>query len=277
MWEWLLKLNPGRQARGHRAGTLILSFGDGSGTGTGGTVIYPDGVDLEMWIGVWSPRVFHFSSNWKEARTCMTTLERVKASVDKFDFSGITFFYFTDNSTTYYTVTSGSSRSHGIHQLVRQIKQLEIELGIILEVIHAPGTTIIVQGTDGLSCGVWMSPLQQRPGQWDVLGATLAPVLFTPDVGAWALNKAGLPPNTMWSHRAWNRPMDLEYTIHMLTIWTPPPEIAYQIIYQFLQIFVQSPLDTATIMLIPHVMPRRLSRLSLYTPVRRYCVFIYRH
>jgi hypothetical protein len=54
----------------------------------------------------------------------------------------------------------------------------------------------------------------------------------------------------MWSHRAWNRHMDPEYTLHMLTIW-PPPETAYQIIYQFLQIFVQSPLDTAAVRVEP--------------------------
>ncbi len=37
-WLWLLDLNPGGAAQGHRSGVLVLSMGDGSGTGTGGTV-----------------------------------------------------------------------------------------------------------------------------------------------------------------------------------------------------------------------------------------------
>jgi hypothetical protein len=266
LWKWLLQLNPGRHARGTAAGTLIPSFGDGSGTGTGGTVCYPNGTDLEMWMGVWTPQVFHFTSNWKEARTLLATLERARARVEEmlstYEFRGSTFFYFTDNSTTYYTVSSGSSKSPGIHLLVKRIKQLEIELGIHLEVVHVPGTTLIVQGTDGLSRGVWLSALQKRPDQSSILSAIFAPIPFSPDVGAWALNQVGLPPSTLWSHRAWNRPLDPEFVRHMLTIWTPPPEIAYQLLYQLLQCYVQSPLDTAAIIIIPRILKHRWSRLS---------------
>jgi hypothetical protein len=48
-WLWLLELNPGRAARGHQSGVLVPTLGDGSGTGTGGTVLYDD-VDFEMWM-----------------------------------------------------------------------------------------------------------------------------------------------------------------------------------------------------------------------------------
>ncbi len=74
-WLWLLNLNPGRAARGHRSGVLVPSMGDGSGTGTGGTVLYDD-VDFEMWMGTWSPRLYRFSAVWKEMRTLLATLER---------------------------------------------------------------------------------------------------------------------------------------------------------------------------------------------------------
>jgi hypothetical protein len=130
------------------SGTLIPSFGDGSGTGTGGTIRYHDDADFEMWMGVWSPRVYRFSSNWKEACTLYATLQRARDQ-HQHDLRGVTFFYFTDNMTTYYTVSSGSSTSPGIHSLVDDIKKLEIELEIVLEVIHVPGTTIITEGTDG--------------------------------------------------------------------------------------------------------------------------------
>jgi hypothetical protein len=67
-WLWLLDLNPGRAARGHRSGVLVLSMGDGSGTGTGGTVLFDD-VDFEMWMGPWSPRLYRFLAVWNEMRT----------------------------------------------------------------------------------------------------------------------------------------------------------------------------------------------------------------
>jgi hypothetical protein len=62
LWKWLLQHNEGRSARAAKSGTLIPSLGDGSGTGTGGAVRYADDTNFEMWMGVWSPRVYHFSS-----------------------------------------------------------------------------------------------------------------------------------------------------------------------------------------------------------------------
>jgi hypothetical protein len=51
MWEWLLQRNDGRKARGERSGTLVPSFGDGSGTGTSGTLQYDEDQPFEMWLG----------------------------------------------------------------------------------------------------------------------------------------------------------------------------------------------------------------------------------
>jgi hypothetical protein len=58
--------DPKGRCRLAKAGTLAPTWGDGSGTGTGGTVIYPDNAVLEMWMGDWTPSVFFFSSNWKK-------------------------------------------------------------------------------------------------------------------------------------------------------------------------------------------------------------------
>ena len=48
--------------------------------------------------------------------------------------------------------------------LVVKIEELELELGCHLEVVHVPGTYLIMQGTDGLSRGVWLSPQRQFLG-----------------------------------------------------------------------------------------------------------------
>jgi hypothetical protein len=167
------------------------------------TIRYHDNADFEMWMGVWSPRVYCFSSNWKKAQTLYATMQRARDQLQH-DLRSVTFFYFTDNMTTYYTVMSCSSTLPGIHSLVEAIKKLEIELELVLELIHVPGTTIITEGTDGLSRGIWSTPLHQRPERHLlVLAEIFAPVPFAPDVGAWAVMEAGFLPGTSWEHRSW--------------------------------------------------------------------------
>jgi hypothetical protein len=116
-WTHLLSTETGQFARSDRSGTLVPSFGDGSGTGTGGTVVYEEGKPMEMWMGAWSPRVYHFPSNWKELRTLMATIERAQQA--QTDIRGVTFFYFSDNSTMYFVMASGASTSPGLHDMVR--------------------------------------------------------------------------------------------------------------------------------------------------------------
>jgi hypothetical protein len=87
-----------------------------------------------MWMGVWSPKVYHFSSNWKELQTLKATLERARRQHPE-DITGVTLFYFTDNIVTYYILTSGSCMSPALYAMVEEIKSLEIELDVILEMI----------------------------------------------------------------------------------------------------------------------------------------------
>jgi hypothetical protein len=50
-----------------------------------------------------------------------------------------------------------------LHKLVLRIKKLQLDLQCHLEVVHVPGTTMIAEGADGLSRGVWMTHLQSCP------------------------------------------------------------------------------------------------------------------
>ena len=61
-WKTLLRQDVGRPARSARSATLVPTFGDGSGTGTGGTFIVPD-QPLTTWMGQWTPVIYSFSSN----------------------------------------------------------------------------------------------------------------------------------------------------------------------------------------------------------------------
>jgi hypothetical protein len=245
---------------GGRSGTLVPSFGDGSGTGTGGTVQYHEGEPFEMWLGTWHPRAFHFSANWKEMRTLQATLERARDTQQ--DVRGVTFFYFTDSSTVYYAISKGASTSPGLHNMVERIKKLEIELGCHLEVVHVPGTTLIMERTDGLSRGIWISALHPRPLQDRLLTEIFAPVPFSPDLQQWVLGKAGFAPHQRCEQRRWDLPWEAETTMNCLTVWYPPPEIGAQLLYFLLQCHVQRPLTTAALIVLPPIIQKKWSRPS---------------
>ena len=103
------------------AKSLVPTWGDGLGTGTGFTKEVP-GLPMSMKLGQWAPHVFKFSSNWKELSTLLlmlTSLTTTEAQLVK----ETTLFYFTDNSTAYWIVQAGSSPSPGLHKLVEQINQ----------------------------------------------------------------------------------------------------------------------------------------------------------
>ena len=61
-WRKCLLIGKGRMVRPSKAGTLVPMFGDGSGTGTGGTISCPDQPRL-MWSATWELRTWAFTSN----------------------------------------------------------------------------------------------------------------------------------------------------------------------------------------------------------------------
>jgi hypothetical protein len=68
-WHEFLQLDPGNPSRSGSAGHLTVDWGDGSGTGTGGTSeTFKDSelLPMETWMGAWATHVHHFSSNWRE-------------------------------------------------------------------------------------------------------------------------------------------------------------------------------------------------------------------
>jgi hypothetical protein len=232
-----LQANHGHASRADNASILVPSFGDGSGTGTGGTVQYCLDEPLQMWKAVWTTDARIHSSNWKEAETLRLTLSRAKDS-GRTEVRGCTFFYFTDNIVTYYAVSKGASRIPSLHALVTACKELKASLGCCLEPIHVPGTTIIIQTTDGLSRGIWGSALHNRVSQQAILAGLFAPLPMCPTIGDWAGGQAGFPPDFPWFHRRWESNWSFNTTVCCPTVWAPPPEIASQLIHFLLLCYV---------------------------------------
>jgi hypothetical protein len=262
-WTDFLAINPGANGVSGQSGTLVSTWGDGSGTGAGGTleIHQPDEpvAPMRIWMGTWAPEIHHFSSNWRELRTLYQTLWRERGGKRLYR---TTVFYFTDNLVSYYIMHSGSSPSTELHKLVLQIKRLELELDCRLEVIHVPGTLMIHQGTDGLSRGLWMSPERTRTTSLLESSNALSAVPFVWPLASWAEKRLNLPPNSIRHQFGSLDPWSFDLMRDRWTIWTPTPEIARQAISTFLDLWVEVPLTMAAIFLVPRVLQRSWSHVS---------------
>jgi hypothetical protein len=273
-WRTYLQHEGGRFARSVHS-TLIPMWGDGSGSGTGGTFELPGG-PLRMWKGKRTPAVFHFSSNWKELSTLKLSLLQIRDE-DITAVHGTTVFYFTDNSTTYWISSSGSSASPALQELIEEKRLLELELTCTLQVIHVPGLLMIDQGTDGLSRGIWMSALQGLQDSQELTQAVFDPLCFDPLLVDSYVSRFCLATQYTYCH--WDSVWDARDYFHKLTVWFPPPEIAHQVITFMLESWSECPLTTSSLFFVPRTVPafwwglsRHLAELpSLYphlTPLR---------
>jgi hypothetical protein len=262
-WARFLETGDGRYARPQRAATLVPTFGDGSGTGTGGTYILPDGEPLRMWLGKWHPYVYQFSSNWKELATLKQTLIRIKRDRGRKTVQGTVVFYFTDNSGVYWIAAAGSSRAAHLHRLIVEIRLLEIELDCFLQVIHVPGLVLIEQGTDGLSRGIWMSALHSLRDEARLLQAIFDPVTFDPSL-VWEALPSTTHRSHPWTHKSWNGPWTPTECLNRLTVWCPPPEMARQLLSFLLNTWVERPYTTSALLFIPRTAIGMWHGLSRY-------------
>eukprot|EP00978_Attheya_sp_CCMP212_P017991 scaffold48695_cov53-Attheya_sp.AAC.1 len=113
-WRDLLRNTNSYTSQPTVIGTLVSSWGDGSGTRTGGTrqahTTAGEHSLLELWMEVWSAAVHHHSSNWKELRTLLESLRRERQNPA---FRGSLMIYFTDNLVSYELLSKASSASPG--------------------------------------------------------------------------------------------------------------------------------------------------------------------
>jgi hypothetical protein len=130
--------------------------------------------------------------------------------------------------------------SPGLHSLIHEIKMLELQLNYhVVVCIHVPGTTIILQGADGLSRGVWISLLHVRDSSRFILASLFVPLHASQDAALWMSKRYGtpLPSKCFTAHSHWSA-LDVFDT---LTLWLPAPEIASQMISFVLNAWVERP------------------------------------
>jgi hypothetical protein len=264
-WEAALKLDMEVQAHSPQQGSLGISYGDGSGSGTGGTVqvLGQDGAcpSMEAWMGTWRSHVHSFTSNWRELRTLVHTLEREVGGNGRL--RGSTLFYFTDNLVTYYIVTGGSSTSPELQKLLRRLKYLELSLGIRLEVVHIPGKHMIEQRTDGLSRGLRLAGGGFKRAPRAETQRIFEGVRMTMESVTWAQHQ--VRPYLRHRHcifmdstTAWT----FQQVTGRATLWFPAPEWAHQLMDALVTAWTEQPWHTEAFFLIPRVFQRDWGRAS---------------
>ena len=274
-WRLSLTRNVKNYSRTAHMQNLCINWGDGSGTGTGGTSEFADtkGTEVEAFMGVWKAHVHNFDSNWRELRTLLYALEFVISKHPE-KLENVTLFYFTDNLVTYYVVHNGCSTSGRLHELIRRIKRLEVAYHFRLEPVHVPGTLMIQQGADGLSRGIGLSSDRMQRSTILESSAALQPVPFSLGLMEWILDLLNWDRSTRWFHHSDSSSWDASTILHTLSVWTPSPECARQAIDFFLTTWVESPLDSAGIFIIPrvlqkdwHYMSRHIQEFGVFDPV----------
>jgi hypothetical protein len=123
-------------------------------------------------------------------------------------------------------MSSGSSVSFGLHELLEEIRLIEIELECSLPVVHVPGIARIGQGTGGLSRGVWASVLHNLAHQGSLSRRIYAPLSLDCQLVNQSADVYGLPHQ--WRYQDWPGPGIVEDLFNTRSAWFPPPELARQ-------------------------------------------------
>ena len=88
---------------------------------------------------------------------------------------------------TYNILRKRRSKFTRLHTLIMEITSLEISLDYCILCIYVPGDVMITEGTDGLSRGVELTPLNLPPT--DLYKQLFAPAPSCADFHLWALSK----------------------------------------------------------------------------------------
>ena len=178
---------------------------------------------------------------------------------------GSMFIICTDNMVSYYILQSGSSRNSSLHELVIRIQLQLIHLQIDLIIIWIPGSLMILEGSDGLSRGLWITPCKNG-----ILSSAYIPKHFRAaphgkDIFDWIVHISGCPDTPRWVNHM--RPLHHKIIIGTCTFFTPPPHVARQVINAALSYWVEAPQRTSIFFLIPGILQHEWGRVNKYINV----------
>ena len=169
-----------RLVRGASIYEVLYIFGDASGLGFGSNWLSFDG--LRYRFGVWGDGGEDSSSNYREMRNLVETLERVGLSGD---LQGKEIFVFTDNATAESIAHKGSSTSPLLYDLVVRLYKLAMKFNCLVRIFHVAGSRMIAQGADGLSRGDLLAGSLNGKDPMSFIPTHLSAIQRSPSLKSW--------------------------------------------------------------------------------------------
>jgi hypothetical protein len=113
---------------------------------------------------------------------------------------------------------------------------------------------MIDQGTDGLSRGVWVTPMNQQPwtGPGTFTSAVFAPLTPDADLVEYIKHEFSIPGP--WRYQPWDVVWDGRDLFGELSVWFPPPELARQCLSFHLETWVEQPYITSGLFFVPRTL-----------------------
>ena len=253
-----------RLVRGYAIHEALYIFGDASGLGFGSSWV--SGNEIKYRFGVWGLESTDTSSNYRELRNLVETLER--SGIDG-ELKGKEIFLFTDNSTAESIAAKGSSTSPLLFELVTRLYKLSMKFLCSVNIIHVAGTRMISQGTDGLSRGDLLEGVLNGQRMLSFIPLHLSALDREPSLINWISQWAGTgrkeeievlsPEDWFWrghdldGHRENCDGRIIPSYKKGIFVWAPPPAAARQALEELRQARHKRQLSTH-IFLVPHLM-----------------------
>ena len=253
-----------RLVRGSAIFEALYIFGDASGLGFGSSWI--SGKDIKYRFGVWGLESKETTSNYRELRNLVETLER--SGLDG-ELKGKEIFVFTDNSTAESIAAKGSSTSPLLFELVTRLYKLSMKFLCSVNIVHVAGTRMIAQGTDGLSRGDLLEGVLKGQRMLSFIPLHLSALEREPSLKDWITMWAGSgrkekieflnPEDWFWrGHDIIGYRKNCDDRIipsykKGIYVWSPPPAAARQALEELRQARHKRQLSTH-IFLVPHLM-----------------------
>ena len=171
-------------------GSAILEalyiFGDASGLGFGSSWLSDK--EVKYCFGVWGLDSDKTTSNYRELRNLVETLERSGVNGE---LRGNEIFVFTDNPTAESIAAKGSSSSPLLFELVTRFYKLSMKFLCSINIILVSGTRMIAQGTDGLSRGDLLEGVLNGEKMMSFIPLHISALEREPALRDWILTWAG--------------------------------------------------------------------------------------
>jgi len=190
---------PIRYLRPRRARIALYGFVDASGSGFGGSYTAQDGRLLYR-HGIWGRDADHVSSNYKELRNLVDTVEEGTQSGELHHSE---LFIFTDNSTAEGAYYKGNTNSKLLFDLVLRLRQLDMGGLLRLHITHVAGTRMVAQGADGLSRGDLTEGIMQGASIESFIPLHLSALDRLPALLSWVQSWCPMPSITLLAPNDW--------------------------------------------------------------------------